>query len=201
MATPFRGIALCLALPILQLTVAGCSSNKTLGLTNDPQLLEQLLDETTRQPASITFTDDSVYSTDAYSVTVRDDTLEWLEHDSIWSGAGLNDVESVTLNRSSRVEGLFEGMLLGPIAGAALGVVAVVSPADSDAPPPAVTPSELATAALAGAAIGEVVGLIAGVASPPNHSTVYRVEPRRAVASIKDTTQRTELPTPGDTVR
>ncbi len=172
--------------------IAGCDSTKNLSLTNDPKLLEQLLDETTYHPASITFVDDSVYSNDAYRVTVRDDTLEWFEHDTLWSGAGLNDVASVTIGRTSFIGGLLRGAYFGPLAGALSAALVIGGASNSDdstdePPPPPLTPSEVGTVILASAVIGEVAGLIIGAFNPTHQNSVYRVEPRAIVATPRDT--------------
>ncbi len=164
---------------MLTLVVTGCDSTSTTRLTSDPTLLENLLDRTTREPATITLVEDSVCTTDAYRVTVRDDTLEWFEHDSVWTGAGLNDVASVTLSKARPLDGLWQGALLGPIAGLLAGVSALGNSnndngdnSSSDAAP--LTPKESLDLVLVCAALGELIGPIVGVLNPPHHYTVYK---------------------------
>ncbi len=175
---------------ILTLLVTGCDSTTTTHLTSDPTLLEDLLDRTTREPATITFVDDSVYSTDAYRVTVRDDTLEWFEHDSVWTGAGLNDVASVTLSEARPLDGLWQGALLGPVAGLVGGVYALGSSNNdngdnSSVDNPPLTASEALDVVLVFAALGEVIGPIVGVLNPPHHYTVYKTGSRLLLDSVR----------------
>src|SRR4051812_28153222 len=120
-----------ITLSALLIILCGCDSTSTMKLTSDPKLLEKLLDETTRHAASITMADDSVYTREAYRVTVRADTLEWFEHDTEWYAAGLNDVKSVTISKPKPWEGLAEGALLGPLAGMGFGLYFLIAPSDN----------------------------------------------------------------------
>jgi len=188
--SPFL-LRITIAFGALLLTVCGCASTNTVKLTSDPKLLEQLLDETTRNPASIRMVDDSVYTHEAYRVTVRMDTLEWFEHDTEWYAAGLNDVASVTISEPKPLEGAMGGAVVGSIGGLALGTYVLYASTNDDSGEPReyiaqdLTSEEVGDALGVFAALGFIAGVIDGVIHPPDHESVYKVEHNRNSAALR----------------